>query len=165
MLIYAHITRELKISDCDKKTLIRNQISGLFLLLQQVCKDQKNSPRKALLSFQWWVKTRLFLIDTTCGGVFCGWIPRAVPPGPSPPNALHQLIFQRQHGGERSFLLSDQPPSYTHRLYKLQARIESRVVVRFLGGHSLIRPPRSWEVCGRRESSAGRRRGTDGVHA
>uniref|UniRef100_A0A671RDZ5 Large ribosomal subunit protein uL23m n=1 Tax=Sinocyclocheilus anshuiensis TaxID=1608454 RepID=A0A671RDZ5_9TELE len=54
--------------------------------VQLVCKEKKHCPRKALLSFQWWVKTRLFLIDTTCGGVFCGWIPSTVPPAnPSPP--------------------------------------------------------------------------------
>lgn len=48
-------------------------------------RGKKHCPRKALLSFQWWVKTRLFLIDTTCGGVFCGFIPSTVPPaGPSP---------------------------------------------------------------------------------
>lgn len=124
-------------------------------------REKTHCPRKALLSFQWWVKTRLFLIDTTCGGVFCGWIPTAVPPaGPSPPpNALHQLIFQRQPGGEHSFLLSDRPPPRTHRLYKVQACVGSRVVVQLLGGHFLIRPPRSGEVCGRRESSVGRRKG------
>lgn len=150
-----------------KNTDMKPNFRPLSFLPAGLQRQKKHCPRKALLSFQWWVKTRLFLIDTTCRGVFCGWIPTAVPPAsPSPPNALHQLIFQRQHGGESSFLLSDRPPSRTHRLYKLQARIGSRVVVRFLGGHSLIRPPRSGEVWGRRESSAGRRRGvTHGVHA
>lgn len=42
-------------------------------------------------------KTRLFLIDTTCGGVFCGLIPTVHPPplrSNSSSYTLHELIFQ-----------------------------------------------------------------------
>lgn len=123
-----------------KKTLIWNQISGLFLFLQQVCKEKKTLPKKSPPLYSVLGKNKIvpnwhhmwgsvLWLDTLNGS----------PAGPSP-NTLHQLIFQRQYGEELPFL-------WTPRFYKLQARRKSCVLVRFLDGHSLIRPPHSGEEC------------------
>lgn len=85
LLIYVNNMQAKESQTAAKNTDMKPNFRPLSSPPAGLQREKKHCPRKALLSFQWWVKTRLFLIDTTCGGVFCGWIPSTVPPtGPSP---------------------------------------------------------------------------------
>ncbi len=121
MLIYVWITCKLKNLRPRRKTLIWNQISGPFLLLQQVCK--KTLPKKSPPFFSVVGKNKIvpnwhhmwgsvLWLDTLNGS-------------PPPANTLHQLIFQRQYGEERSLQL---PPLRTPQILQTPGSLKKLCV-------------------------------------
>lgn len=126
-----------------KKTLIWNQISGLFLFLQQVCKEKKTLPKKSPPLYSVLGKNKIvpnwhhmwgsvLWLDTLNGS------PRRPIPQYTTSANIPEAIRRRT--------LSTTPLSLNPQILQTPGS-QKKLLVRFLDGHSLIRPPHSGEEC------------------